>query len=103
MYSIAKEKLKPVKGLNKLTQWIKDRGLKRAAVTNTPKENAELMISLLGLSDFFDAVILGSDSERAKPFPDPYLKALEVLKVSKDHTCVFEVGIHSSSCLDSIL
>ncbi|KAK4400436.1 Haloacid dehalogenase-like hydrolase domain-containing protein Sgpp [Sesamum angolense] len=90
---IVKEKIEPVKGLHKFTKWIEDRGLKRAAVTNAPRENAELMISLLGLSDFFHAVILGSDCDRAKPFPDPYLMALEVLKVSKEHTCVFEDSI----------
>lgn len=88
---LAKEQLKPIDGLYKLRKWVEDRGLRRAAVTNAPKPNAELMISLLGLSDFFEAVILGSDCERAKPFPDPYLKALEVLQVSKDHTVIFEV------------
>ncbi|KAK4422917.1 Haloacid dehalogenase-like hydrolase domain-containing protein Sgpp [Sesamum alatum] len=90
---MVKEKIEPVKGVHKFTKWIEDRGLKRAAVTNAPKENAELMISLLGLSDFFHALILGSDCERAKPHPDPYLKALEVLKVSKEHTCVFEDSV----------
>lgn len=80
-----------MKGLYKLMKWIENRGLKRAAVTNAPKPNAELMISKLGLKDFFDVVILGSDCEHAKPYPDPYLKALEVLKVSKDHTFVCEV------------
>ncbi|KAL8506761.1 hypothetical protein ACS0TY_017600 [Phlomoides rotata] len=90
---IAKEKLEAVKGLYKVTKWIEDRGLKRAAVSNTPRENADLMISLLGLSDFFQAVILGNDCERAKPFPDPYLKALQLLKVSKEHTCVFEDSV----------
>lgn len=90
-YRLAKEQLKPIDGLYKLRKWIEERGLKRAAVTNAPKLNAELMISLLGLSDFFEAVILGSDCDHAKPHPDPYLKALEVLQVSKDHTVVFEV------------
>ncbi|CAA0838070.1 Haloacid dehalogenase-like hydrolase domain-containing protein Sgpp [Striga hermonthica] len=90
---IIKDKMEPIKGLYKLTKWIEDRGLKRAAVTNAPRANAELMISLLGLSDFFHAVIIGSDCERAKPFPDPYLKALEVLNVSKEHTCVFEDSV----------
>nr|KJB25390.1 hypothetical protein B456_004G189000 [Gossypium raimondii] len=90
---LASEKLPPIKGLYKLTKWIDDRGLKRAAVTNAPKPNAELMISKLGLKDFFNVVILGSDCERAKPYPDPYLKALEVLKVSKDHTFVCEDSV----------
>ncbi|KAG4134816.1 hypothetical protein ERO13_D08G180400v2 [Gossypium hirsutum] len=90
---LALENLPPIKGLYKLTKWIDDRGLKRAAVTNAPKPNAELMISKLGLKDFFDVVILGSDCERAKPYPDPYLKALEVLQVSKDHTFVCEDSV----------
>ncbi|KAF5460275.1 hypothetical protein F2P56_020156 [Juglans regia] len=90
---LAEEQLKAVNGLYKVKKWIEDRGLKRAAVTNAPKPNAELMISKLGLSDFFDAVILGSDCDHAKPYPDPYLKALEVLHVTKDHTFVFEDSV----------
>lgn len=56
---MAKDKLKPVNGLYKLKKWVEDRGLKRAAVTNAPRENAELMISALGLSEFFEYVVLG--------------------------------------------
>ncbi|KAL3645578.1 hypothetical protein CASFOL_010758 [Castilleja foliolosa] len=90
---LIKEKLEPIKGLYKLTKWIEERGLKRAAVTNAPRANAELILSILGLTDFFQELILGSECERAKPFPDPYLKALELLKVSKEHTCVFEDSV----------
>ncbi|KAK8614187.1 hypothetical protein V6N13_122558 [Hibiscus sabdariffa] len=87
---LASENLPSIKGLYKLTKWIEDRGLKRAAVTNASKQNAQLMISKLGLQDFFDLVIVGSECERPKPYPDPYLKALQLLQVSKDHTFVFE-------------
>ena len=90
--------MKPLNGLHKIRKWIEDRGLKRAAVSNAPRPNAELMISLLGLSDFFHAVVVGSECDRAKPFPDPYLKALEVLQVSKDHTFIFEVFFLHLSC-----
>ncbi|KAF5735453.1 haloacid dehalogenase-like hydrolase domain-containing protein Sgpp [Tripterygium wilfordii] len=87
------QQLTPINGLYKLKKWIEDRGLKRAAVTNAPRLNAELMISTLGLSDFFEAVIIGDDCEHAKPHPEPYLNALEVLKVSKDHTVIFEDSV----------
>ncbi|KAL5551231.1 hypothetical protein UlMin_001407 [Ulmus minor] len=90
---LALEQLKPISGLYKLKKWIEDRGLKRAAVTNAPRPNAELMISLLGLSDFFDFLIIGGECERAKPHPEPYLKALELLKASKDHTFIFEDSV----------
>lgn len=71
--------------------WVEDRGLKHAAVTNAPRENAELVLSILGLAEFFDALIIGNDCEHPKPHPSPYLKALEALNMSKDHTFVFEV------------
>ncbi|KAG9157650.1 hypothetical protein Leryth_014171 [Lithospermum erythrorhizon] len=87
---LAAEKLKPLNGLQKLCKWIEDRGLKRAAVTNAPRSNVELMLSQLDLNDFFEAVILASECERAKPFPDPYLKGLQALQASPRHTFVFE-------------
>ncbi|KAJ0970762.1 hypothetical protein J5N97_018721 [Dioscorea zingiberensis] len=88
---LAPEQLRAVNGLHKLCKWIEDHGIKRAAVTNAPRPNAELMITkLLGLTNFFQLVVVGSECERAKPFPDPYLKALEVLNVSREHTIVFE-------------
>ncbi|KAK4770354.1 hypothetical protein SAY87_030886 [Trapa incisa] len=87
---LASEKLAAIDGLYKLRKWIEDRGLKRAAVTNAPRANAELLISQLGLSDFFQAVVIGSECEHAKPHPDPYLKALDLLKVSKEQAIIFE-------------
>ncbi|XP_071722348.1 haloacid dehalogenase-like hydrolase domain-containing protein Sgpp [Rutidosis leptorrhynchoides] len=90
---LASEQLTPIKGLLKLTKWIEDHGLKRAAVTNAPRENAELMIAKLGLTNFFQALIIGGECEHAKPHPAPYLKGLEALKVSKDHTFICEDSV----------
>ena len=90
-YRLAAEQLKPVKGLQKLCKWIEERGLKRAAVTNAPKSNVDLIISMLDLSSFFEFIVLGNNCDRAKPFPDPYLKALQILEISHEHVFVFEV------------
>ncbi|RCV43711.1 hypothetical protein SETIT_9G315500v2 [Setaria italica] len=87
---LAPGQLKAVDGLHDLCKWIEGRNLKRAAVTNAPRANAELMLSLLGLADFFPVLIIGSECDRAKPFPDPYLKALELIGASPDHTFIFE-------------
>ena len=65
--------------------------MRRAAVTNAPRVNAEFMISKLGLDNFFEFLVVGSECERAKPFPEPYLKGLELLKASPENTFVFEV------------
>ncbi|CAI9291223.1 unnamed protein product [Lactuca saligna] len=90
---LVKEKVEPIKGLYKLTKWIEDHGLKRAAVTNAPRPNAELMISTLGLTDFFHCLIIGDECEHPKPAPDPYLKALQLLNVSKAHTFICEDSV----------
>ncbi|KAF6135597.1 hypothetical protein GIB67_015450 [Kingdonia uniflora] len=90
---LASKQLKPVSGLKKLQKWIEDRGLKRGAVTNAPRPNAELMVSSLDMSEFFQILVVGSECERAKPFPDPYLKGLKALKASPKHTMVFEDSV----------
>ncbi|KAJ1296180.1 hypothetical protein BS78_01G279700 [Paspalum vaginatum] len=87
---LAPGQLKAVDGLHDLCEWMQCRDLKRAAVTNAPRANAELMLSLLGLADFFPVLVIGSECGRAKPFPDPYLRALDLIGASPDHTFIFE-------------
>lgn len=82
----------PIVGLHRLTDWIKEKGFRRAAVTNAPRASAEQMIASVGLTEFFDHVVIGDDCERAKPFPDPYLKALEHFGVSAQNAFAFEVS-----------
>ncbi|CAL9006313.1 unnamed protein product [Prunus brigantina] len=90
---LAAEQLEPVKGLDKLRKWIENQDFRRAAVTNSPRASGELMISSLGLSDFFEILVIGVECTRAKPFPDPYLKALETLQVSHKHAFIFEDSV----------
>ncbi|GJW90359.1 haloacid dehalogenase-like hydrolase domain-containing protein Sgpp isoform X2, partial [Tanacetum coccineum] len=78
--------------LYKLTKWADDHVLKRVVVTNAHRPDAELVISTLGLIDFFHLVNIGGECEHPKPTPDPYLKALEVLNVSKEHAFICQIG-----------
>ena len=41
--------LERVPGLTEFIAWIDERGLKKAAVTNAPRENARVMLAALGL------------------------------------------------------
>lgn len=79
-----------------MKKWVEDSGLERATVTNYPRANAELMIRKLGLFRFFDVVIIGDECELAKPFPDPYLKAIKMLNVSKDHILYLRILFQES-------
>lgn len=56
------------------------------------------MIAAVGLSDFFEYVVIGGECERAKPFPDPYLKALEHFGVSAQNAFALEVSVPIINC-----
>ncbi|GBG80257.1 hypothetical protein CBR_g30623 [Chara braunii] len=83
-------KLVPVDGLLRLTAWVEEKGLHRAAVTNAPRENVEQMLKTLGLDKFFETVVIGCECKRPKPFPDPYQQALEYFGLKPEEAFVFE-------------
>eukprot|EP00240_Pyramimonas_obovata_P016330 CAMPEP_0118940150 /NCGR_PEP_ID=MMETSP1169-20130426/30712_1 /TAXON_ID=36882 /ORGANISM="Pyramimonas obovata, Strain CCMP722" /LENGTH=268 /DNA_ID=CAMNT_0006884565 /DNA_START=159 /DNA_END=965 /DNA_ORIENTATION=+ len=82
--------LTPLAGLPTLTAWIKQEGLKVAAVTNAPRANAELMLRALELDKYFDLLIIGEECARPKPYPDPYQAALDHFNLPPTQAIVFE-------------
>lgn len=61
-----------------------------AVVTNAPPENAEAMLTAIGLRDRFEVVIHGETCARGKPDPAPYLTALDRLGVTAGAALAFE-------------
>jgi hypothetical protein len=78
---------------------VKQRGLRRAAVTNSPRLNAEQVIAALKIPDFFDTIVVGSECDNPKPSPDPYLKAIKFLGVEASQCFVLEVTRALLSCI----
>lgn len=86
----AADVLKPLPGLSEYLDWIKSRGIKTAAVTNAPKLNAEVMLKAVGLENFFEHLILGELFEFPKPYPDPYLAAVERCGLQREDCLIHE-------------
>jgi len=92
--------MKPIAGLIDLLDWADAAGLRYAAVTNAPKENAELVLKSLQATERFSAVILSDDLEHAKPHPLPYLTGLSRLDGDVTRSMAFEdskSGVTSAS------
>ena len=68
--ALAATKLRRLPGLTELLAWIDARGIRKVAVTNAPRPNAELMLTSLGLDGYFEHVVIGTECTRAKPHPD---------------------------------
>lgn len=82
--------LKPTPGVVAFIARAKDAGIARAAVTNAPRANAELMLDRLGLASEMQTLVIGDELARGKPDPLPYLTALERLGFAADEARVYE-------------
>jgi HAD superfamily hydrolase (TIGR01509 family) len=63
---------------------------KMAIITTSRRVDFELIHKNRGISDFMEFVLCVEDYERAKPYPDPYLKGLKEFNASKEHSIVVE-------------
>lgn len=91
--------LQPMPGLLKIIELTETAPLKRAVVTNAPRDNAVHMLDVLRLTYVFPTVILAEDAPPGKPDPAPYLLALERLGIDRDKAIAFEdstTGIQSA-------
>ncbi|MBF2090807.1 MAG: HAD-IA family hydrolase [Synechococcales cyanobacterium K44_A2020_017] len=82
--------LHPLAGLDVLLPWMNQRALKRAVVTNAPRDNAYFILQTLNFDEIFPVVILGEELERGKPDPLPYTFALDGLDIAPKEAIVFE-------------
>lgn len=55
---------------------------KIAAVTNASRQGAMVMLKSFGIPEFFDVLVTADDVRRAKPHPEPLLKALKMSGVA---------------------
>jgi beta-phosphoglucomutase len=66
------------------------RDLPMAVATNGERANVDMALNGTGLTELFRAIVTGVDVVRAKPHPDIYLKAAELLRMVPDQCIVFE-------------
>jgi HAD superfamily hydrolase (TIGR01509 family) len=82
--------LNPTPGLLDLLNWTEKQALKRAVVTNAPRENVQFMLETLGLEATFPIVILAEELPVGKPDPLPYQASLSRLGVLAGEAIAFE-------------
>lgn len=75
-------------GMAELVETLEQRGLPWGIVTNKPHRFTLPLMQALGYAQRAACLISGDTCARAKPFPDPLLKASELLKVAPQH-CLY--------------
>ena len=93
-------KIQPLPGLMALLARADRAGIPMVAVTNAPRLNAEMLLSGLGITDRFKALVIGDELAHGKPHPMPYLEGLRAAGASAALSIAFEdsrSGIQSAA------
>ncbi|HAU32452.1 MAG: HAD-superfamily hydrolase, subfamily IA, variant 3 [Desulfotomaculum sp. 46_296] len=73
--------ISPFPGTIEMLEFLKINGFLLGIVTSKGKEGAMRTVEVTGMDNYMDVVITAHDVYVHKPFPDPILKALEILNV----------------------
>jgi HAD superfamily hydrolase (TIGR01509 family) len=82
--------IKPFPGVLSLLHSLKDRNFKQGLASSAPRENIDLALGELGLTEIFDCVVAGRDVSESKPSPQIYLLAAEKLQAAPGDCVVIE-------------
>ncbi|MEU0498316.1 HAD family hydrolase [Mycobacterium sp. NPDC006124] len=75
-------------------------GVPMALVTNTRRELTERALKSIG-SHYFSASVCGDEVEHAKPAPDPYLRAAQLLGVDPAECLAIEDSVTGSAAAEA--
>jgi len=78
------------KGLFELLDYLREKGIRLAVATATPRERTMLYLKKIGAADRFDAVICGDMVTSGKPDPEIYLTAAKCLGLPPEECAAFE-------------
>ncbi len=91
--------IKMYPGVKDTIDLLRNNGIKLALVSGSNRISVTKVLDEIGMADKFDAVVTGADTERGKPYPDPYLKAMNMLGIPGENSVVVEnapLGIKSA-------
>ncbi|MDV6169029.1 beta-phosphoglucomutase [Flavobacterium sp. DG1-102-2] len=77
--------------VERILQYLKDNGQKIAL--GSASKNARPILEKVGILHFFDAIVDGNDVTNAKPDPEVFLRAAQMLGIAPDNSIVFEDAV----------
>ena len=83
-------RIEPLRGLMALLDQADAAGIPMVAVTNAPRLNAELLLSGLGITNRFKAIVIGDELPHGKPHPLPYQEGLRFVGAKAQTSIAFE-------------
>jgi HAD superfamily hydrolase (TIGR01509 family) len=84
------DKIVLIEGVHNIVKEIYKKGHKLAIVTNCNRLASEKILDYFQLTQFFEFIVIGNECSYPKPYPDPYLKAINKFDSTNDKAIIFE-------------
>ncbi len=92
LLKLGKGKIKPIEGVLKLINKLKEKGFKLAVASASRKDFIKLVLSELKILYKFDVLTSSTEVKRGKPDPETFLLTAEKLKIKPKDCTVIEDG-----------
>ena len=81
-------------GIQKLFSCLKKNKKHVGLATSSSRKTTTTLLKYTGFDKYFDVIITGDDVTVGKPNPEPFYKAISLLKANKSKTIIFEDSIN---------
>lgn len=92
--------LEPLPGARHWTERLAQTGWRQAIASSAPRENLDVVLAVIGLASFFQAIVSAEDVTKGKPDPQVFLTAASRLGSAPAQSIVVEdaaAGIEAAS------
>ena len=87
---VYKPHVQPIAGLMPFLADLKKHGVKTGIGTSAPKANLDLILSKIPFAEIMESMLASENVVQHKPNPEIYLKSMQALGASPEHTVIFE-------------
>ena len=90
--------IEPLPGVLSVLRMLREHGIPCSVASSTHRENVETIFDVIGVRDYFQAVVTAEDVSRGKPDPEVFLKGAGKIGRDPRRCAVFEdahVGIEA--------
>ncbi|MBD3230421.1 MAG: HAD-IA family hydrolase [Candidatus Lokiarchaeota archaeon] len=81
-------------GVKEVLSYLKEREIRLAVCSSTPKMNVHHILKKIGIYDFFDAIITGDNVKVGKPNPEAFLIAVKKIGLNKENCFIVGDSVH---------
>jgi beta-phosphoglucomutase len=85
--------LKPLPGVMEWVRRLREQGWRQAVASSAPRKNIEVVLEVLGMASFFDALVSAEDVTAGKPDPQVFQKGAQRLGMPASRCIVVEDAV----------